>query len=63
MKNPTTKNSKLDSKLVSMHVAILRNEISNIYLFFNINFEIKILYGILCCWIFLNFELIIPKIE
>jgi hypothetical protein len=30
MKNPIANNSKLDSKLVMMHVAILTNEIANI---------------------------------
>jgi hypothetical protein len=34
MKNPTTNNNKLDSKLVAMHVAILTNEISIILFIF-----------------------------
>jgi hypothetical protein len=49
MKNPTTDNSTPDSKLVAMHVAILTNEISNILFIININFEIKLVYEILCC--------------
>lgn len=56
MKNPSANNSKLHSRLVGCMLQYKQMQFPIFYLFFNVNFEIKVLYEILCCCFFFKYK-------